>query len=180
MMAVILTGLVLFSACGRKGRVIPKQKMAAIYADMLVADQWLTDHPYARKTADTTFFYNPIFKKYGYTSRDYEASVRHYVRTPDKYAQILTDAADILSEEIKRMERIQKRQQLVRDLNAGIGGYQWNDFDGQEKWSVTLADTLMNQISGNAERRDSVRTDSLKTVRKLSGVEFAAHERKTL
>ena len=172
--------LILFSACGRNGRVIPKKKMAAIYADMFVADRWLSDHPYARKTADTTFFYNPIFKKYGYTSRDYEASVRHYIKTPDKYAQIISSASEIIEDEIKRMKRIQSRQQLVRDLNSGIFGYEWKDFEGSGEWGVTLADTVMIQIKNNAERRDSIRTDSLETVGQLAGVESVTDQGETL
>ena len=56
----------LLTGCAQRGRVIPEEKMSRIYEDMLLADQWLRDHPDSRKAADTTLFFDPIFKRYGY------------------------------------------------------------------------------------------------------------------
>lgn len=170
----LMLALVLLSACGRDGRVIPKKQMAAVYADMFAADQWLRDHPGARKNADTTFFYDPVFKKYGYTRKDYDASVRYYVKKPDKYAQIILSSSAILEKEIRRMEKIKSRQEFVRDMNSGIFGYARKDFDGPAMWDVTLADSAMIQIKENAERRDSIRTDSLETAGQFVGIEPAS------
>ena len=64
-----------FVSCGGDVKVIPKDEMAEIYAEMLLMDQWIAAHPQARRTADTSFVYEPIFEKYGYTSDDYRSSV---------------------------------------------------------------------------------------------------------
>ena len=101
--AVVLIALAL-SSCGRKARVIPASTMSDIYADMFMADQWVAQNSRARRTADTSDFYGPIFDKYGYTVEDYDASVRHYLRKPDKYAKILKISATKLSRQEKRLQ----------------------------------------------------------------------------
>lgn len=90
---IFLLGLLLLPlSCGR-GRVIPPRKMAQVYADMLLADQWLNDHPELRTQADTTLFYGAVFKAHGYSFKDYDASVNHYMENPAAYAKILKKAA---------------------------------------------------------------------------------------
>ena len=48
--------LVLALGCGRRGRVIPEDKFSDIYAQMLLADQWISSNLKARRVADTTLF----------------------------------------------------------------------------------------------------------------------------
>ena len=52
--------LLLTLGCGRRARVIPQDKMSDIYAEMLLADQWISSNLKARRVADTTLFYAPI------------------------------------------------------------------------------------------------------------------------
>ncbi len=66
--------------CSRKGKVIPRDEMADIYYDMFMADQWLQDHREFRETADTTLFYEALFRRHGYSTADYFRSVQHYMR----------------------------------------------------------------------------------------------------
>ena len=75
-------------SCSRDEKVIPRDKMAQIYADMLLMDQWIIAHPEARRTADTTLVYEAVFERYGYDSDDYRASVGFYLQDPDRYARI--------------------------------------------------------------------------------------------
>ena len=93
--------------CGRKARVIPAATLSEIYSDMFMADQWLAQNSRARRTADTSNFYAPIFKEYGYTVEDYDASVKHYLRKPDKYAKILKAAGAKMTRKAKRLEAIE-------------------------------------------------------------------------
>ena len=81
--------LVLALSCARTGRVIPEEKFSDIYAEMLLADQWISSNLKARRVADTTLFYAPILEKYGYDVLDYDASVRHYMKKPADFAAIL-------------------------------------------------------------------------------------------
>lgn len=76
-------------SCGRGGRVIPVRKMKRIYREMLLADQWLAENPDKRGIADTTWFYEPIFEKYGFTLSDYQKSVDRYLNDPKRYAEML-------------------------------------------------------------------------------------------
>ena len=103
---LVLVLLALFS-CGRRSRVIPASTLSDIYADMFMADQWLSQNSRARRTADTSNFYAPILREYGYTVEDYDASVKHYLRKPDKYAKILKAAGAKLSKKAKRLEAIE-------------------------------------------------------------------------
>lgn len=91
---LLLAAVAGLSGCGHKGRVIPAKKMIRIYTDMYLADQWIRDHVEARAAADTTLFFDPIFKRYGYTFEDYDASLNYYVDRPVEFAEILTAASD--------------------------------------------------------------------------------------
>ena len=103
---ILLTALVLAS-CAHRSRVIPAATLSDIYVDMFMADQWLAKNSRARKTADTTNFYAPILREYGYTVQDYDASVKHYLRNPDKYAKILKSAGAKMSRKAKRLQAIE-------------------------------------------------------------------------
>lgn len=76
-------------SCDRSARVIPAGKMEKIYREMLLADQWLAENPEKRTMADTTWFYEPIFEKYGFTLKDYQKSVDRYLNDPKRYAEML-------------------------------------------------------------------------------------------
>ena len=93
-------GLALLASCGRKGRVIPASKMAEIYAEIYVSDQWVVLNPKARRVIDTTRIYEPIFRKYGYTTADYRKSVDAYMENPDKYSRILKKASSIVRKSV--------------------------------------------------------------------------------
>lgn len=103
-------GLALLASCGRKGRVIPASKMAKIYAEIYVSDQWVVLNPKARSVIDTTRIYEPIFRKYGYTTADYRKSVDAYMENPDKYSRILKKASEIIKGEISVMQAQQLAQ----------------------------------------------------------------------
>ena len=109
--AVLLLGLA--ASCGRgKGTVIPRGKFAQIYAEMALADEWLASNGTRyRELLDTTYFYEPIFNKYGYTSKDYIASVEHYIDDPMRYGRILKKAqAIIVAEQAKRQREYDEAQ----------------------------------------------------------------------
>ena len=59
----LLIGLA--SCSGGRDKVIPRAKLAEIYAEMLVTDQWITSTPGVRREADTSLVYEPILEKYG-------------------------------------------------------------------------------------------------------------------
>lgn len=109
--AVALLCVFAFGACAREAKVIPARKMARIYREMLLADQWLADNPEKKTAADTTWFYEPIFEKYGYTLKDYQNSVDHYLNDPKRYAQMMAKVGEGLRKEASAInQRIGQRE----------------------------------------------------------------------
>lgn len=93
-----------------KTNIIPKGKMAHIYAEMLVVDQWLLEHTRYRSQADTSLVYEPIFESYGYTTEDYRASVEYYMNDPERYSRILRSTSEILEEKIDELKLIKAKE----------------------------------------------------------------------
>ena len=102
---IVLVMLLLLPLSCSRGRIIPARKMAQIYADMLLADQWLRDNPSMRTQADSTLFYGAVFKKYGYSFKDYDASVRFYIEDPAAFSKILKKSSVRLDKRREAMEK---------------------------------------------------------------------------
>ena len=103
--AVLLLSLA--AGCGheKKGKVIPRAKFAQIYAELMFADEWLGSNSLTyKRMSDTTYFYEPIFNRFGYTSKDYIASVEHYIDDPLRYGRILKKAKAILEKREKELQ----------------------------------------------------------------------------
>lgn len=147
---ILLLGLVLLPlSCGR-GRVIPPRKLARIYADMLLADQWLHDHPELRTQADTTLFYGAVFKRYGCSFKDYDASVHHYMEEPAAFAKILKRSAAQLDRRRQMLEKqlaaleAERLERLVTIPDEGV----WKRVDAfRDSLAAATADTLGVAVS---------------------------------
>ena len=138
--------------CREKG-VIEKDDMAQIYAEMLITDQWINSNLGVRRVADTSLVYEPILKKYGYTSESYRKSVEYYLQDPDTYAEIMTETIKILdaklaglNERKQKMEEAKERAEYIKEMSRTI--------HIDESW---LAMNL-------ASRNDTLRFDSLAVV----------------
>lgn len=97
-------------------KVIPRGKMAEIYADMLVADQWVLDNPGTRSKADTSLVYEPIFNSYGYTTEDYRASVGYYMKDPERYSRILRSTTEILEGKIATLQELKRIEDRLKAM----------------------------------------------------------------
>jgi len=104
----LIAAVAVLAGCGKKARIIPPSRMSKIYADMLLSDQWLRDNPEARKVADTSFFYAPVFSKYGYDKADYDATVKEYIKQPEKFSKILKKTMNILEQRRRELIEIQQ------------------------------------------------------------------------
>lgn len=114
---ILLAGLaaLLLTACG--SRVIPRDKLAHIYAEMLLADQWIKNDRKLTRQADTSLVYEAIFEKYGYTTEDYRKSVEQYMQDPERFSRIFEQTEEILNQRIdgiNREERLQKTLDSLR------------------------------------------------------------------
>lgn len=116
-----LVFLLTLCACSRQeGKIIPRDKLARIYAEMFVADQRIGSDRQARSMADTSLVYEPIFEKYGYTSDDYRASMAHYIQDADRYAKILRETSAILNAEIRHLKEEKKKLDSIEDAQEAV------------------------------------------------------------
>ncbi|MGN0189430.1 MAG: DUF4296 domain-containing protein [Candidatus Cryptobacteroides sp.] len=119
----LISGILLLcvlSSCRREGRIIPRSKMTKIYVEMFIADQRIASSTEIRRTADTSWVYEPIFEKYGYNSDDYRASVAHYMKDPDRYARILRESGALIDSELKEMRKEKKRLESLEQMKEKV------------------------------------------------------------
>ncbi len=117
MVTVLAAVMILFASCGNdEAEVIPRKKMARIYAEMLVTDQWITATPGVRMIADTSLVYEPILEKYGYDSEDYRKSVDVYMDDPERFARIFRTTGELIDIRLKEVEK----QQAILDAIAKL------------------------------------------------------------
>ena len=92
------------AACARGPRIIPKSKMEKIYTEVLLADQWLAVNNQYSVEADTTLFYETIFRKYGYDTEDFRASLEYYMRDPLRMSRMMKDIALRMETEAAKLQ----------------------------------------------------------------------------
>lgn len=115
-MSAVMAALVLLSSCSRdEAEVIPRGKLAEIYAEMLMTDQWITSTPGFRHIADTSLVYEPILEKYGYDSKDYRRTVDVYMDDPERFSRILRTTVAILDE---RLNELRKQEKILEEEEA--------------------------------------------------------------
>ena len=99
----VLSAALIVAACSRGPKIIPGSKMEKICADMMMADQWVGLHTSTKFAIDTSLFYEPIFRKYGYTTDDFNASIEYYMRDPLKFSRMMKNVALKLEAEADRL-----------------------------------------------------------------------------
>ena len=89
----------LLSSCGKdEPKHLSQRRFGELYADMLLADEWIALHPQTRRTTDTLLVYASIFEHYGVTVEDVHANLEYYLEDPLRYSRALEVT-------IKRLER---------------------------------------------------------------------------
>lgn len=113
---MLVVAFVFVSSCSKEeARVIPRSKLTKIYAEMLVADQWIQTSSDKRMAADTMLVYEPILEKYGYTSADYRYTLNEYLNDPERFSRILRSVVDICDARISELEEQQKLLDQLKD-----------------------------------------------------------------
>ena len=179
--AVLAALLLCFACSDDESKVIPRGKMAKIYAEMLVMDQWAVSDSRLRQKADTSLIYEPIFAKYGYDGEDYRASVEYYMNDPERFSRILRESADILDARIEELKNLKQELMKQEKINRLITDFDISDFypylssEPYVHYYDSLAvelDTLSTYRLVSIERADTlydclrmiVQTDTLKNV----------------
>ena len=164
----LLVTLTCLPGCGRKDKIIPRDKMVDIYADMFLADQWIKEQGAAFQEADTMRFYEPLFRKYGYTTLDFRNSANHYLQDPRRFARILQRASSKLEDHARYLERLSTDIETVRNeirrlmesapvpplfydsaffARSGSAGYRVQmEADGQGAWMPVFASASPDSV----------------------------------
>lgn len=112
--ALVLLVISALAACSRGAKKIPKSKMADIYAEILVTDQWINNNYSYRKLADTSLVYAPILRKYGYTVEDYMYSVELYMNDSERFSRILRTTAERLDKRLVKLQAEKDRLDRIK------------------------------------------------------------------
>ena len=113
LMALVLTGC-------QKGRVIPAKTFVKIYTEMFVADQWIALHPEEKEHSDTTLFYEPIFRRHGFRTRDFHRSIDYYLKHPEKYQHMMQEVQETLDKEYAQTRQMIDRQRIQQQNASPI------------------------------------------------------------
>lgn len=147
----LASSMVLLSLHGCKEEgVIEEDAMAQIYAEMLLTDQWINSTPGVRTIADTSLVYEPILKKYGYTSEEYRRSVDYYLNDPRTYADIMKETVKILDARLAALnqkkaliEKEKAREQYVKNVTRDLKiSDSWQAMRHLEEQQFGLDDSL--------------------------------------
>lgn len=125
---LLLAVLICIASCGDRGKVLSKKKLSAIYVEMFLSDQWLRDHVDERGIADTSLFYDPIFRKYGCTYEDYDASVHYYLDHPEQYSKVIDEVLRRLEDQKDKAYAIADRVNQAREFNSKTFGFIRRDY----------------------------------------------------
>ena len=173
-MLALLVCACLLPSC-RHVKIMSERDMSDIYAEMFLADQWLNDNPGLKRTADTTRFYETIFRRFGYGFEDYDASVNYYLNHPEKYKKIVERAQNKLRSTQKSLESFGKALERQNQILAGLGALHLPVFAVDSvkvdtlmvwaPWRDTLSyrdSVLRERLRLDSLRLDSLRRDSLR------------------
>lgn len=81
-------------------------------------------------------FYEPIFRKYGYTTEDFLASTEYYLNDPARFSKIIAKSRHMLESEIEQLDGRKQLQNAEEIELADVDGDELEDAqqdEGQEK-----------------------------------------------
>lgn len=125
---IALTTLACIAGCGREAKVIPPKMMSQVYFDMFVMDRWIKETPAAKAEADTTLVYEAIFRKYGYSTDDYNKSIDYYLDNPEQHIKIIQATINMLKANADRASEARMESNRIDAENEIYRKYKQKDF----------------------------------------------------
>ena len=93
-------------SCRQERGIIPEDVMSKIYYDMYMTDEAIKSDNRFRRMTDTLLVYEPIFRRYGYTSEDYTRSVGYYLEHTDIYQEIFERTGQMMEKREAELKAI--------------------------------------------------------------------------
>jgi len=106
----IIVIIITTTSCSKKD-IIPRKELPQILAEMYIADRALLSDPAKLRQADSLLVYEPILKKYGYTTKTLINTFNYYLPTPAKLKSSFMAARAILE---KRLVEVQNQIALMQ------------------------------------------------------------------
>ena len=152
-----LIAAVIFASCSSKdeAEVIPRAKLADIYVEMFMTDQWISDTPGMRLIADTSLVYEPILEKYGYDKLDYIHSVDFYMNDPERFARILRSSMDKLDKRIAHLLKVKRQQELADEAAKTLERFKM-DYTFEEYFPYMADEPYVHYYDSLAFEADSL------------------------
>lgn len=94
------------ASCRQERGIIPEDVMSKIYYDMYMTDEAIKSDNRLRRMTDTLLVYEPIFRRYGYTSEDYTRSVGYYLEHTDIYQEIFERTGQMMEKREAELKAI--------------------------------------------------------------------------
>ena len=157
--AALVLLLLAFAGCRKGPKIIPQKDFGALYADLLLADQWVKLHPAQRRTADTTLVYSEILRQHGYTEEQVVASMKYYLRDPLRYKRAMDVA-------VARLEKRHAEVEAELDIRHHIKDFLAKYHPGNRKDTLWVQPVREPEPLDSAVRR--IPEDSLYWVRRDS------------
>lgn len=112
---ILLTFAACLVSCSKKGGTIPADKLAGIYADMLIMDQWVRNNSAQSRSADTSLVYEPIIRRHGYTVDQYIRTVEKYLRTPGDFSDVFEQTRRNLQARADYLTAVEEQKNLEKE-----------------------------------------------------------------
>ncbi|MBE6234352.1 MAG: DUF4296 domain-containing protein [Bacteroidales bacterium] len=155
---IALVATVLLVSCSKdEAEVIPRSKLAKIYAEMLMTDQWITSTSGVRKIADTSLVYEPILEKYGYSTVDYCKTVEVYMDDPERFSRVLRTSAEILDKQLTELRAELKKQEMAEAKRKRLEKLRYrSDFKPEEYFPYMFDEPFVHYYDSVSFSPDSI------------------------
>lgn len=159
---ILVTFAVCLLSCSRGGRTIPADKLADIYADMLVLDQWARNNGAISRQADTSLVYEPVIRRHGYTVDEYIRTVEDYLHRPGDFAKVFEQVQQTLQARADHLTALVEQKEQAQKLRDSLAAR--TDFRRPRIFTIPDRPWIAVRIeldSANVYDWDLVRPDTL-------------------
>ena len=141
---------------------IPAAKMAEIYYDIFLTDQYLDLNPEVRTAADSMAVYPALFARYGYTVDEFMEALAYYRARPEQFSSFIQDVKARLRAEADDMEQYRRMRDSLDTEEPDAEEIQW-DMDSDDSGGVKMMAEVEAGAADTARRpvkeRDLARAD---------------------
>lgn len=123
--------------------IIPKKDMILILKQIYMTDGVVSISESNLAYKDTIAYYEPILEKYGYTTEQFDSSIKYYARRTEELDELL----DKVILELSKQQELLDKADLAADLLSDSVSDQNNLWPHKTKWDMTIDHTSNPSLS---------------------------------